>query len=181
DDDGVRRNLGTASTALPAAKSSAASGPPSSRRRSAGGCASRRRLSCRGCRRSVRRGGGRRRGARLHLRVREGDPAILRVLRMNGGVGIAAVLVHVRPRRPLDWIGKLAFVENPQPAWTLRNQQAPVGKKRKSPRGLYAFGERFDLERLLLRRDDLALGVCNERRLRFHVAGLRPDERDQLK
>ena len=99
---------------------------------------------------------------------------------MDFDVEHAAVLLFPDFRQPLHLGQELAVLDNAQPARTLGDEQAAIRQKREPPRRLDPSRDDLDLERLLLRLDDLIVGIGDVLRAALEGRGLRPDVGDEL-
>src|SRR4029453_5683450 len=100
---------------------------------------------------------------------------------MNRDSEESSVLLHVRLRRTFDRIRERVLVENAQRAAAFGDQQSPVRKKCETERRVHVTSQHLQFERLLLRRDDLAVRICDVGWLRLESRGRRSDVSDQLK
>ena len=125
---------------------------------------------------------GRRSGVARHgFRIRQVDPPVARVLRMDLDVEHAAVLLLPDLRQAFHSLRQqAALLDDAQPAGAFGDEQAAVGEKREPPRRLDPPHDDLDLERLLFGLDDLIVGIRHVCRAAFEGRGPRADVGDEL-
>ena len=115
--------------------------------------------------------GGRRRGiVRARLGIRQVNPAILGVLRMNLDVEQPAILAFPDRRRAgHGGRQQLTLLPHAQAARPLGDEESAIGQEGQAPGRLEVAADDLDLERLLLGLDDLTVRVGDVDRLRFEI------------